>query len=114
MRVQLRALPLLCLGSSAALAGDRVSTRADRYADGWVTAWVPQVRAEHAGAGWTVGGGYALDVVSGATFTLGPDVVSSATWFDASASSRSSRHRRWTSAAGRRSGATTPRGSGDG
>lgn len=61
---------------------DRASTRVDVYMDDWIQVISPSLSGGfRLGEKLTVDGGYAVDVLSGATPTLDVDVVSSATTF---------------------------------
>jgi hypothetical protein len=80
LRLQLTGLVLLT--ALTARAQDRAGARVDVYDDGEVRAIVPATRVSVKREEWSLAGGYAADVVSGATAGLGADVVSTATTFD--------------------------------
>jgi hypothetical protein len=77
MRLQVAAT--LVMGS--ALAGGEAGTRVDVYTDGDVTAVMPSTRVQWSGEHGEASARYAVDAVSGATPTVGVDLVSSATTF---------------------------------
>jgi hypothetical protein len=64
----------------AAMAGGTASTRVDVYTDEWIDVVMPAVEVGYEGEKVNVEGGYAVDVLSGATPVM-VDTVSSATHF---------------------------------
>lgn len=81
MRLQL--IAAVALLASVAHAQHRAASQVDVYSDDRITVISPAARAQvEAADGLTVRGGYAVDIVSGATRALSADLVSSATRFE--------------------------------